>query len=210
MNITDIHRGVASYYAQKLHEHGATARGVDWSSEASQALRFDQLLQIAARADEFSLNEIGCGYGALVHYLITQGRSFAYLGIDVSEEMIAAARIRYPQNDRVGFAVSATPDRPRDFCVASGVFNVKLNVPDEQWLSYVLAILDIMHEYSGHGFAFNALTRYSDPEKMRDYLYYADPLQVFDHCKRRYSRNVALLHDYGLYEFTIMVRKNVG
>jgi len=30
---------------------------------------------------------------------------------------------------------------------------------------------------------------------------------LFDYCKRTYSRDVALLHDYGLYEFTILVRK---
>jgi hypothetical protein len=30
---------------------------------------------------------------------------------------------------------------------------------------------------------------------------------LFDLCKRRYSRNVALLHDYEIYEFTILVRK---
>ena len=28
-------------------------------------------------------------------------------------------------------------------------------------------------------------------------------------CQRRYSRHVALLHDYPLYEFTIIVRRTV-
>jgi hypothetical protein len=42
---------------------------------------------------------------------------------------------------------------------------------------------------------------------MRDDLYYADPCELFDHCKRQHSRNVALLHDYTLYEFTILVRR---
>ncbi len=55
---------------------------------------------------------------------------------------------------------------------------------------------------------FNCLTSYSDPEKKRDELYYADPCALFDMCKRRYSRQVALLHDYGLYEFTILVRSD--
>jgi hypothetical protein len=32
---------------------------------------------------------------------------------------------------------------------------------------------------------------------------------IFDICKRKFSRNVALLHDYGLYEFTILVRKDL-
>jgi hypothetical protein len=41
---------------------------------------------------------------------------------------------------------------------------------------------------------------------MRDYLHYADPAQVLDQCLRRYSRDVALRHDYELYEFTVVVR----
>jgi hypothetical protein len=58
------------------------------------------------------------------------------------------------------------------------------------------------------GFAFNCLTTYSDPERLRDDLYYGDPCYYFDLCKRLYSRHVALLHDYGLWEFTIIVRKS--
>jgi hypothetical protein len=57
------------------------------------------------------------------------------------------------------------------------------------------------------GFAFNCLTSYSDSDKLRDHLYYANPNELFDFCKRQYSRNIALLHDYDLYEFTILVRK---
>jgi hypothetical protein len=67
--------------------------------------------------------------------------------------------------------------------------------------------LDALDRTSRSGFAFNCLTSYSDADKMRDYLYYADPCALFDLCKKRYSRNVAILHDYDLYEFTILVRK---
>jgi hypothetical protein len=42
---------------------------------------------------------------------------------------------------------------------------------------------------------------------MKPHLYYADPCDLFDLCKRRFSPQVTLLHDYGLYEFTILVRK---
>ena len=37
-------------------------------------------------------------------------------------------------------------------------------------------------------------------------LHYAEPSHLFDHCARLYSRNVAVLQDYGLYEFTVIVR----
>jgi len=206
---SEIHRGVASYYTQKIREHGATARGVDWNSEASQTLRFEQLLRVANGAAEFSLNEIGCGYGALVDHLRRGGSKFRYHGVDLSADMVAAAQVRHGEAPGVSFAVGAAPDAARDYCVASGIFNVRLETSDADWLSYVLATLDTMHQYSVLGFAFNALTLYSDADRMRPDLYYADPLRLFDHCKRFHSRNVALLHDYGLYEFTILVRKNV-
>jgi hypothetical protein len=65
----------------------------------------------------------------------------------------------------------------------------------------------MMHRVTRHGFSFNCLTAYSDPDKIRPDLHYADPCALFDLCKRKFSRNVALLHDYDLYEFTILVRK---
>jgi hypothetical protein len=89
----------------------------------------------------------------------------------------------------------------------SGIFNVRLACPVDVWERYVIAILDQMHERTLRGFAFNCLTYYSDPPKRKDYLYYGDPRFFFDLCQRRYSRNVALRHDYGLFEFTILVRK---
>jgi hypothetical protein len=52
------------------------------------------------------------------------------------------------------------------------------------------------------------LTSYADREKQRSDLYYADPMFFFDYCKRRFSPRIALLHDYPLYEFTILVRKD--
>jgi hypothetical protein len=79
-------------------------------------------------------------------------------------------------------------------------------VPAEDWRAHVLTTLATIARISARGFAFNMLTAYSDRDKMRDDLYYGDPCFFFDHCKRQYSRNVALLHDYGLYEFTTIVQ----
>ena len=50
------------------------------------------------------------------------------------------------------------------------------------------------------------LTSYADPDRMRADLYYGDPGYYFAFCKQ-HARNVALLHDYDLYDFTMLVRK---
>ena len=96
-----------------------------------------------------------------------------------------------------------------DYIITSGIFNVKMHYTEVQWLNYILNTLEQMYNKSLKGFAFNILSKYSDKEYMRDYLYYADPLFLFDFCKRNFSKNVSLLHDYELYEFTIIVRKVV-
>lgn len=207
-NKNDILHEVATYYSDKLAQHGETPLGVDWNGFESQNLRFKQLCSIVADSSVFfSLNDLGCGYGALYDYLTDQYTQFSYLGLDVARDMVRSATLRYKNLTNARFACASEPDKVADYGVASGVFNVRLGRSDAEWMEYVQSTLDILNDSSRLGFAFNCLTSYSDPEKMRDYLYYANPVQLFDLCKRRYSKQVALLHDYGLYEFTILVRK---
>ena len=195
---------VQEYYDEKLQTHGATARGVDWKSPESQELRFAQLLKLIDAGQAFSINDYGCGYGALVDYLERGSYQFQYTGFDISPKMIATAHELHPQ-------AAFTSDRSQlplaDYTLASGIFNVKLSTDEAAWKNYLLEVLETMNSLSRRGFAFNALTKYSDAEFMRPDLYYADPLFLFDYCKTRYSRFVTLLHDYPLYEFTILVRK---
>ena len=198
-NKTDLLTEVAEYYTTKLAEHGETPRG--------HTLRFEQLCKIVDTANHFSINDLGCGYGALYDFLVTRYDEPSYLGVDVSEGMIKAADQRYKDQPQARFVLSSEPNQVADFGVASGIFNVRMGRSDDEWRSHLEATLDVLDRTSRVGFAFNCLTSYSDKDKMRDYLYYAEPCVLFDLCKRRYSRNVALLHDYDLYEFTILVRK---
>ena len=198
---------VAEYYSAKLAEHGETPRGVDWNGEEGQVLRFEQISKVISPATNFTLNDLGCGYGSLFDYLKLHYRDFTYNGCDVSDDMIRAAQGRYVNDSNAHFAIASEPPETADYAIASGIFNVRLGRGDVEWREYLEATLDILDRTSHQGFAFNCLTVYSDKDKMREYLYYADPCVLFDLCKKRYSRHVALLHDYGLYEFTILVRK---
>lgn len=205
MGKKDILTEVAEYYSEKLSNHGETPRGVDWNGVESQVLRFEQLCKIINTSNTFTVNDLGCGYGAFYDYLTNKYESFSYSGFDVSEGMIRSAEKRHQGQAR--FIVSSEPDQVADYGVASGIFNVRVGRSDEEWRSYLEATLDVLDRTSRFGFSFNCLTSYADVDKMHDYLYYADPNVLFDYCKRNYSYNVALLHDYGLYEFSILVRK---
>ena len=198
---------VGRYYSEKLGAHGASAQGVDWNSAESQRLRFDQVLRVCGAEAQFSLNDLGCGYGALYDHLRSLGRRCDYLGVDVSAAMVEKAVALHRGQAGCRFIAGERADRAADYSVASGIFNVRLSLPDVAWRQHILQTLEAIDAGSRRGFAFNCLTKYSDAGRMRDYLYYADPGELFDYCKTRFSRDVALLHDYGLYEFTIIVRK---
>ena len=201
-----IIRQVRRYYDGKLADHGPTARGVDWNSEESQRLRFRELARVLAGDRTATVNDYGCGYGALAAYLRDEGYSGEYCGFDISEKMVEAARAAHGALPGCRFTSDRSALAPRMYSVASGIFNVRQAASGDEWRQYILETIRDMASLSTHGFAFNALTIYSDPEKRRPDLYYADPLELFDHCKRHVSRFVSLLHDTPLYEFTLVVR----
>lgn len=205
-DFTHITDTVGRYYADKLREHGPTHLGVDWNSIESQRERFEQLTSVVDRDVPYSLLDWGCGYGGLLDHLIARGDEVDYRGYDVSPEMVASARGRQSRDGGCVFTDELDELEPADYVVASGIFQVKGSTPDDKWAAYVEHTIEQLARYARRGFAFNMLTSYSDAGKMRPDLHYADPLHHFDICKRRYSRQVALLHDYGIWEFTIRVR----
>jgi len=200
---------VSTYYTGKISEFGPIPQGVDWNGQESQELRFKELVRCFDFSRSFSLNDLGCGYGALVDYLGNSGSDFTYHGYDVSPAMISAAKEIHAGNTRATFSVGSVPNDAADYAVASGIFNVRQQRADTEWLQFILATIEILNSSSIRAFSFNCLTSYSDEDKKRGYLYYADPCLLFDYCKRRYGRRVSLLHDYDLYEFTIIVRKKL-
>ena len=198
---------VRSYFDRRIQEHGASPRGSDWNSETSQNMRFDQLLKVI-EMPSFSLLDYGCGYGALADYLELKGFEADYYGYDILESAIETARKTHVDKARRVFFTDKSQLPICDYTVASGIFNFQGEQSFEGWTEYVLEVLAEFDQLSRHGFASNFLTKYSDAEKMRPDLYYADPLFLFDFCKQNFSKNVALLHDYRLYDFTLIVRKD--
>lgn len=211
MSHQSVKQNIADYYSQKIQTHGATHQGADWNSHESQWLRFEQLLRGFQLSSDltFSLNDYGCGYGAFIDFLKSSNLDCYYTGYDLSLNMIQAARKNHTSSQRLQF-VTDDQLKSADYTIASGIFNVRLNQTSSDWEDYIKGCLRKMNEASQKGFSFNILTSYSDPPHQKDYLYYANPGLWFDFCKREFSRNVALFHDYDLYEFTISVQKCSG
>lgn len=205
---TNLIHSVETYYTEKIELHGASPSGVDWNGEDSQHKRFEQFLNLVDLSTPFSLLDYGCGYGALLQFLKEQNYlPEHYMGFDISSKMLEEGK-QFTQgidSEKTWFSEEEMIPKT-DYVVASGIFNVMLEQTEENWKAYILETIEKMFVLSKKGMAFNVLTSYSDEPYKKKYLHYSNPMELFDFCKRKLSRNVALLHDYDLYEFTLIVR----
>ena len=204
----ELRDSVRIYYSGKLERHGPTPLGVDWPNAISQHLRFVQLLKLCDFESAFSLNDFGCGYGALLEFLAMRhgGAAIDYRGIDISPAMVAAARKCWSDRHRReicgGFAVrpssrllarqrhlqrSARPSR-------RGVGKLCRTDPDRT-----------CSQSSRIGFAVNFM-RPHDTLPTEDGLYRTEPPRWIDFCERL-GGNIELVGDYGLREFTLLIRR---
>ena len=211
MSIDETQKKLNEYFTEKLETFGATAKGVDYNGEQAQQIRFAELVKVINPAGKFSVTDYGCGYGAMFEFLQQRNWDFEYYGVDLIEKMVIAGREKFKAFPNAHFTADEKELPVADYLVAAGIFNIRLDAPYGDWQNFVCETLPRMNALCSKGFAFNMLTKYSDADRMaqRPDLFYGDPLFFFDFCKRNFSCNVALLHDYGLYDFTILVRKDV-
>lgn len=209
MSTDETQRKLGEYFSGKLNQFGATPQGVDYNGPESQALRFEQLVKVIDPSKPFSVIDYGCGYGAMFDFLHDKGWEFEYYGVDLIEKMVHAGREAHKGHPNAHFT-TREEDLPRaEYLLAGAIFNIKLDETYAAWQGFVVRTLSHMNTLCSKGFSFNMLTKYSDADRMtqRPDLFFGDPVFYFDFCKRNFSRDVALLHDYGLYDFTILVRK---
>ena len=198
-------------YERRLRQFGPTARGVFWRDDAWQRRRYDILAQ-AFRPDDrqggTTICDFGCGYGALFDYLAARPvmDGSLYLGIDMSEDMIAACQARI-RDERATFERHVALTKRCDYVLVSGTFNLKMAAADEVWLPYVLNAIEQLWSGTKKVLAFNMLDADGDDERQQG-LYYADgpTFETFcnDHLK---DARVTLRYDPPLPDWTIFVER---
>ena len=103
--LAGLRHRVGAYYTDRIARHGPTPEGVAWTCGPTQELRFVQLLKVCDFSGPFSLNDLGCGYGALVGFIRRRYRGARVddLGIDLSEAMVGAAQRLWARQQHAKF-----------------------------------------------------------------------------------------------------------
>lgn len=198
---------VERYYSGRLRLYGATPLGVGWTCAPTQDLRFVQLARLFNGRRGFSLNDVGCGYGALLGYLRKRhkGIPIDYLGLDLAQAMIDAAKRKWRKVPGAAFDLAGNNYRVADYCVASGIFNVKLNQNRRAWEDFVAQTLTKMYENSRLGIAVNFLKEDSALDEVPE-LYRCRP-EGWRDFGRRLGAAVEINGNYGMSEFTLLLRR---
>jgi len=205
-----IESAVAGYYSRALATHGPNHRGVDWSSRDSQELRFATLLDGVDWSGAPSVLDFGCGCGALAAYLDRLGVRCDYTGYDIAPEMVRTARRVVAERADRRFTSDLAALTPAELVVASGIFNVKLDIPREAWQRYVDETIGTLGSLARRRLAFNMLPPASSPQLERADLHYADRDAVVALCATLGAGDVAVREHYGLWEFTVVATWDAG
>lgn len=198
-------------YYQNLYEvHGRNSKSVQHVSYMEQRKRFEILSDNVGLKDK--VIDLGCGLADFYFYLKSNGFEGQYLGLDFVDQFIKSNREHYWGDQNAKFQVF---DLYQDYIVPEydhiilcGVFNNKM----ADNYSFMKTSVRKMYAAANQSISFNMLSTYVDYQD--DALYYFDPKEVFDFCKKEISPFVTLKHDYGLggnnhpYEFTLFIRKN--
>lgn len=197
---------ISTFMDDLLQREGQTVLGVGWPNRENQETRFSQLLRlIDPGLPEFTVNDLGCGFADLYEFIRARDLPMrGYRGYDLSEKMLEVAQGRVGPDAELVHSGELTEQA--DYSFACGIFNTRLEASDAEWLEYVKSAVRDLDAHSTRGFAFNSLTTYVDWRE--DHLFYADPTELFRFCKEEISSRVALLHDYPLWEWTILVPRD--
>lgn len=200
--------GLLAHYQGLLKQFGPDHRAVQWSSSESQEARFAILREYIEPSA--SVVDVGSGLGDLLSSLRQSGYRGQYRGLDLVPEFVEHARQRHCLDTDARFQVfdALTESIPEaDLVVASGLFNNRMG---DNW-GFLVTVLANMFRSAQRAVVFNAMSSYVDYED--PHLYYVDPLRIFDHAKRHFSRRVVLRHDYVVktgsmpFEFALVIMK---
>ena len=194
---------LARTYEARFKKYGATPKGSYWINAARQNLRFQILLQETTKLQKkgpFSIGDIGCGYGALAHYIskTPHAKSVSYYGYDISEILINYCR-RSSKLSWATFKNGSHPHMKLDFCLISGAYNMSASQKADEWEDYIFDNLSKCWLNTKRAIVFNL--QISDEARVSsENIFYGNKASILRRCNlsfgpTRSTRHVSLIQD---------------
>lgn len=190
---------IQKFYQESFVRFGdEDVRSVQWTTRYGQVKRFEVLLNIA-NVEGAKILDVGCGLGDFYRFLLDEGITTDYTGIDIVPEFIDAARAKFPQTR---FEAKDIFDMTEtyDYIFASGAMSFKVENNAEHYQNMIKK----MYSLAQKGVAFNMLDNASHVDN-ETYAAYS-PLEIADFCST-FANKVEIVTDYLPQDFTIYLYK---
>ena len=204
-----LNKQISNIYNKRFDNFNNTPKGVFWNSKLSQDLRLniilDKILQ-NAKSDEFSIADIGCGYGRF--YEILKERNLndkvKYHGFDINQKII-----NFCKNNKdfvnVKFGISALPFDDTDYVVMSGTYNLTPTNDISLWEDYIIKNLTNNWKFVRKAMIFNCLIK--EKRKIEKKLYYTELSWIKKICERNFCDPEVIKHNLLKDDITIILKK---
>ena len=121
----NVEATIARTYNKRFTKLGAVPEASLWFSKERQLVRFKLIADVVAQKrpkENFSITDIGCGYGAFVPYLFQRfpNEDFTYTGFEIAEKPLNYCIKTYKRSNVV-FKMGNLPKRHSDFSSTKGL-----------------------------------------------------------------------------------------
>ncbi len=198
---------VARTFSLGIKAFGAHHKALAWHDAERMQRRFQIFAGLIADIPEerpISINDHGCGYGAMFEAIrhlpaLKHGR---YFGYDISPEMVAEARKRI-RDPRCEFILTHAAQHEADYSFVSGTWNMKMWASNDDWREFVFENLRHLWSQTRVALGFNMLST-RNPYR-EETLYYADPAEMLEFCRRELTPNVRSVDRLEPNEFVLFL-----
>jgi SAM-dependent methyltransferase len=206
-----LNKQISHIYNKRFDNYNNTPKGVFWNSKLSHDLRLniilDKILKIA-KDEEFSIADIGCGYGRL--YEVIKERNLdgkvQYYGFDINQKLINFCK-NNKNFEHVEFAISAFPFKNTDYVVMSGTYNLTPTNNISLWEDYLIKNLTSNWKLVKKAMIFNCLIK--EKKEINKALYYTELSWMKRICENNFGKIQILKNQLLKDDITIVIKKSI-
>ena len=205
-----LNKQISNIYNKRFDNFNNTPKGVFWNSKLSQDLRLniilDKILQ-NTKSDEFSIADIGCGYGRLYEIIKERnlGSKVQYYGFDINKKLINFCK-NNKNFENVEFAISEFPFKKTDYIIMSGTYNLTPTNNISLWEDYIIKNLTSNWKLVEKAMIFNCLIK--EKKEINKSLYYTELSWIKRICEKNFGKIQIFKNQLLKNDVTIVVKKS--
>ena len=196
-------------FSRAVKTYGSDPKAAAWRDKERQFRRFQifaGLFETVSDEVGFSVNDLGCGYGAMfeAYQNLPSFRNARYFGYDISIGMLNEARTKI-SDPRASWIHSHEAIHEADFSFVSGTYNLNMGADRDLWRQYIEKNLLQLWSKTRVALGFNMLSMHSP--KRQNSLYYGDPDHFHTFCQTHMGGRALLVDRLAPEEFVVFVTR---